>query len=362
MTPERFRPDNRLTIRIAETWVLLLLITGGYGALLGLLLHQLTGVPWWIGLALPAAGALVSYTQDDVGRHTKDLDVVDADPVHDHRLIGAVQRVSALADAPIPKLKIIEVDWANAVAFHVPGRRPVVAVSRGLLNTVDDASLDAVLAHELAHVVHHDAAVMTMATNVSSGLFTLPGYLVDAFSAVDRCLCWLARQCGYAWRPIDLDKDDETPSTRDVNPTLRKVLAVTVLPPVGLLRALNMLLILPFGIVTLPVVVLSVIPVVVALSRLRRYRELAADRSAALLTTQPMALAAALTSLDHDGPRIPAKDLRDLRALSSMAIVPLPVERPDSKAPQLVARVFGSHPPIEQRVERLTELARDLVA
>jgi hypothetical protein len=58
MTAARFRPDRGLTLRIAETWVLLLIITAGYGALIGFALQWLVGLPWWTCLVLPVVATV----------------------------------------------------------------------------------------------------------------------------------------------------------------------------------------------------------------------------------------------------------------------------------------------------------------
>ncbi|WP_165367389.1 M48 family metalloprotease [Phytoactinopolyspora endophytica] len=363
MSADRFRPDRGLTIRIAETWLLLLLITGGYGALLGLVLQWLVGVPWWVCLVLPVVATAALYARHEAGVLPKSLRTVPAEPEREPRLNAMVERLCALADVSRPQLKIIEVPWANALALQLPGRRPTIAVSRGMLDSADDARLEAVLAHELAHVIHRDAKVMTFATNASSSMLTLPAYLVDVFYGADRALCWLARQCGFGWRAIELDKHDKTPPARALPPGLRITLACTVMPLIGIMRVAVILLIFPFAIVALPTILLLSVPVVLTLTRLSRNREFAADRTAAMLTTQPMVLAATLTSLGEDGQQIPKKDLRELRAASSMAIIPLPTKggkQKGRKKVSVVDRAVGSHPPINHRVKRLEELTREL--
>ncbi|NEE02120.1 M48 family metalloprotease [Phytoactinopolyspora halotolerans] len=359
----RFRPDRRLTFRIGETWLLLLVVTAGYGALIGLVLQWLVGLPWWIGLVLPMLATVLFYAQHDGGVLPRTLRTTDADPAREPRLYAVLERLCALADVPPPRVKVIDAEWTNALAVQLPGRRPVIAVSRGLLDTADDDRLESVLAHELAHVIHRDATVMTFAANTSTAVLTLPAHLVDVFYAADRALCWLARRCGFGWQPIDHDADDERLPARNVAAGLRTLLGCTAMPVIGLIRALLVLSVFPFGIVTLPAILVLSIPAVLVLTRLSRYREFAADRTAAMLTGRPTVLAATLTSLDEDSRRIPNKDLRELRAASSMAIVPLPVKHEQKKGQPRVSaleRAVASHPPIGQRVKRLDELSRGL--
>ncbi|WP_165367390.1 M48 family metalloprotease, partial [Phytoactinopolyspora endophytica] len=188
MGTDRFRPDRGLTIRIAETWVLLLLFTAGYGALIGVGLQLLLGWPWWIGLFMPAI-AVVAYRGEEVSVLPKNLAVLDADDLQYSELHATVDRLCALSNTPMPRLKIIDTDWPSALALQLPGRRPVIAVTWGLLTTTEDAQLEAVLAHELAHVLHRDAKLMTFATRISTSLVTLPVYVIDMFKVIDRGLC-----------------------------------------------------------------------------------------------------------------------------------------------------------------------------
>jgi heat shock protein HtpX len=290
------------------------------------------------------------------------LRTVDAKPEGERRLYATLERLCALADTPLPRIKVIEASWVNALALQLPGRRPVIAVTRGLLDTADDARLKAVLAHELAHVIHHDATVMTFATTMSTSVLTTPAHLVDVIYAADRSLCWVARRCGFGWQPLDHDKKHKPQPARKVASGLRVVLGCTVMPLIGVLRVVLVLFIFAFALAVIPAVLLLSAPAVLGLTRLSRYREYAADRTAAMLTAQPMVLAATLTSLDEDGAKIPKRDLRELRAVSSMTIIPLPVDNNHrgGKKVDIVERILASHPPIEKRIERIAELTRGL--
>ncbi|NDL56418.1 M48 family metalloprotease [Phytoactinopolyspora mesophila] len=363
MTHARFRPDRGLVLRVGETWVLLFVITAGYGALIGWALQSLIGLPWWVCLALPVVATVALYSQQDGGVLPRGLRTVDATPQDEPQLYATLERLCALADTPRPKVKIIEVSWVNALAVQLPGRPPTIAVTRGLLDTADPARLEAVLAHELAHVIHRDATVMTFATNASISVLTLPANLVDLIYAADRTLCWFARQCGFSWKPLEHGPGDTQLPARKIASGLRATLGCTVLPLLGILRVLLVMFIFAFGIGVIPAIILLSIPAVVMLTRLSRYREFAADRTAAMLTGQPMELASALTALDERGPTIPEKDLRALKAVSSMAIVPLPMDKNNQKGGKkvhIVERILASHPPVARRVERITDLSRDL--
>src|SRR5205807_6521553 len=85
---------------------------------------------------------------------------------------------------------------------------------------------------------------------------------------------------------------------------------------------------------------------------LSRYREFAADRGSALLTGAPEHLMSALQKISSDMFRIPERDLREVETMNAFFIIPASVK---SRASSL----FATHPPLEQRLERLAEIARE---
>jgi heat shock protein HtpX len=87
---------------------------------------------------------------------------------------------------------------------------------------------------------------------------------------------------------------------------------------------------------------------------LSRYRELAADRAAALLTGRPSALAAALTKVSGEIARIPTKDLRTAQAFNAFYFTPAFGAEPG------IARVFSTHPSLEQRLDQLARISARL--
>jgi heat shock protein HtpX len=149
-----------------------------------------------------------------------------------------------------------------------------------------------VLAHELAHIKNRDALVMTIASFFS---------LVAAF------VLRIGNALGHA---------------------AAKIVAIAV---------------------ALVAYLLSLI----LLRALSRYRELAADRSAALITGRPSALASALIKLDEEGRKVPKKDLRSVEPIAALCIVP-------TKVRGRFARIAATHPTTEQRVSALHALEDQL--
>ena len=77
-------------------------------------------------------------------------------------LQALVARVAGHADLPPPRVAIIESEAANALSVGRTPERAVVAVTTGLLRRLTPAELEAVVAHELAHVANRDGLVMTL--------------------------------------------------------------------------------------------------------------------------------------------------------------------------------------------------------
>ena len=90
---------------------------------------------------------------------------------------------------------------------------------------------------------------------------------------------------------------------------------------------------------------------------LSRYRELAADRSGALLTGQPSKLASALQKVSGSMSRIPQKDLRSAEPLNAFYFVP--AFKAGGKQVAL-ANIFSTHPTLERRLRQLSEISDQL--
>jgi hypothetical protein len=84
-----------------------------------------------------------------------------------------------------------------------------------------------------------------------------------------------------------------------------------------------------------------------------RYREFAADRGSALITGAPEHLMSALQKISSEMFRIPQRDLREVESMNAFFIIPASVKT-------RTASLFATHPPLEQRLERLSEIAREM--
>lgn len=296
MTRTRFAPDSGLTGRMVITLFLLGLL---YVAFVALLVYL--GVQAVTVLVLAGAMLLVQYFMSDkIALFAMRGRVVS--PQEAPELHGVVDRLCALADLPKPKVAIAESDVPNAFATGHSQKKSVVCVTTGLLRRLDRVELEGVLAHEMAHVAHRDVTVMTIASflGIVAGLMTR----VALFSG-------LGRSRGNRNGP-------------------------------------------PVGLIILAVSALVYVVSFLLTRALSRYRELAADRGAALLTQRPSALASALTKISGDMAKIPTRDLREAEPFNAFFFVPA------LSGGASLASLLSTHPPLERRLEQLAAISAQL--
>ncbi|MYY09243.1 zinc metalloprotease HtpX [Streptomyces sp. SID4919] len=294
----RFEPDRRLTARMALTMFLLGLL---YVVFVGVLIFLLKS---WVLVVVIAAAALWAqyWFSDRIALYAMRGRIVTAE--EEPRLHGVVDRLCATADMPKPEVAVSALDLPNAFATGRNADHAVVCVTRGLVRRLEPDELEGVLAHELSHVAHRDVAVITVASflGVLAGLAVRFAFYSGAFGG-----------------------------RRDQNAfvVLMSVVAVS-----AAVYAISFVLI----------------------RALSRYRELAADRAAALLTGRPSALASALTKLTGDIARIPTSDLRTAQAFSAFYFAPA-ISGGTNRS---LSRLLSTHPPLEKRLEQLAAISAQL--
>lgn len=273
--------------------VLFLVIIGGLGALAAAVYHSTIIVV--VVLVVAAAYAFFQYFF--AARQAVALSGgVAVEKSDEPRLYRIVENLSIATGTPMPKVYIVDDPAPNAFATGRDPEHAVVAATTGLLAIMDDAELEGVMAHELGHIRNYDIRV----SMIVFGLVVAVGFLSDAF----------LRLAFFGGRGNNGGGG---------NPAL-------------LIVGLVAMLIAP------------VVATVVQLS-ISRQREYLADATSALTTRHPDALARALLKLESAG-----RPMR--RQNSSMAHLWIA----DPSRPGVVARMFATHPPIADRVSRLSEM------
>jgi heat shock protein HtpX len=225
----------------------------------------------------------------------------EVSPAEAPRLHAIIDRLCAQADMAKPRVAVADTALPNAFATGRSPDRAVVCATTGMMNRLDERELEAVMSHELSHVAHRDVTVMTIASVVG----VLAGFMTRAlvFGGMGR--------------------------NRDSNAAMVALMAT--------------------------VIAMVVYAVSFLLTRLlSRYRELAADRAAAMLTGQPSVLASALTKISGEMARIPARDLRAAEPYNAFFFVPALTGKMD------LAAIFASHPPLEKRLDQLAKISVEL--
>jgi len=315
MARTRYAPDRGLTARMTATMFLLGLVFVAFVAAIigiGAAYHASSAGIALIAIVLAGGFAIGSlFYSDKIALRTAGaVEVSPNDGEMARKLHGIVDRVCALADMPKPRVAIARTDLPNAFATGRNADKAVLCVTTGLMNKLDDAELEGVIAHEMSHVAHKDVQVMTVAS----------------FLAIVAAL--LIRIAFYG----ELFGGGRGRGGNNQN------------------AAIVMLALMAVSIVVYAVSFLLI-------RMLSRYRELAADRSGAFLTGQPSALKSALVKVTGDIGKIPSRDLRTAEPLNAFFFAPAMSLR--GGGPSL-SSVFSTHPSLERRLAELDKVQRQL--
>jgi heat shock protein HtpX len=212
------------------------------------------------------------------------------------RLWNVVENLSIATGTPMPAVYIVNDPAPNAFATGRDPEHASVAATTGLLDIMTDAELEGVMAHELGHVRNYDIRLGM----IVFGLTVAIGFIADIFLRM--AFFGGNRNNNIGGNPV----------------------------------------VLVFGLIAAIVAPLVATLVQLAVSRQREYL---ADATGAMTTRHPDALASALLKLEAYGRPMQKQN-------SSMAHLWIN----DPLKPGLMARLFSTHPPIPQRVERLQEM------
>jgi heat shock protein HtpX len=254
----------------------------------------------FVVLIIGGLAFLQYFTSDKIALAASGAKVVDRDQAPE--LHDMVERLSAMADLPKPRVAVIPTDVPNAFATGRSPKHAVVAVTEGLWHRLDKPEIEGVLAHELSHIGNRDVAIMTIAS---------------FFSMVAALLMRMGMWGGMFGGGRSRDGG----------------------APVWLIM---------FAVSLITYVVSYVLILMIS-----RYREYAADRGAALITGAPENLMSALQRIASNITQIPQRDLREVQGMNAFFIVPTNVKK-------ATAELFMTHPPLEKRLARLEAIAREM--
>lgn len=231
-------------------------------------------------------------------------------PAEAPELHTIVDRLAAQADLPKPRVAVVDTPVPNAFATGRDPKHAVIAATTGLMQRLTPQETEAVLAHEMTHVLNRDMTVMTLA----SFFATIAAYIVQMSF-------WFGLGGGFGGGFGGGRGRDEGD-----NPMLIYVVSIAVwIISYFLMNALS------------------------------RYREYAADRGSALLTGAPEQLASALMKISSGTNRVPRRDLRRTEALNAFFIVPM-------LSSESLFELFATHPTLEHRLAQLRRIEQEMAA
>ncbi|KRO40085.1 MAG: M48 family metalloprotease [Microbacteriaceae bacterium] len=280
-----------------NTWVIMaffLILIGALGYAADLYISGGTGVVFFAVLIGATAYVVIQYYASG----SQALSLAGAQQIQkadNPRLYRIVENLAITTGMPMPKVYLVDDPAPNAFATGRDPEHASVAATTGLLEIMDDSELEGVMAHEMAHVKNFDIRV----TTIVFGLVVVVGVVADI----------LARMAFFGGMRRN---------NNGGNP-----------------------LIIVVGILAMILAPLLAALIQAAVSRQREYL---ADATGALTTRHPEALASALEKLGEYG-----RPLKKQQASMAHLWMADPIK------PGAIDRMFQTHPPIQDRVDRLRE-------
>lgn len=272
-------------------------------------------ISWISGIAVGGIAALLSlvyiyfsYTAGD----RMILAISGAKPIEkadDPQLFHVVEEMAIAAGVPMPKVYLIDDSAPNAFATGRDPEHASVAITTGLRDKLNREELQGVMAHEMAHVRNYDIRLM-MLMAVLIGAIVM---LADFF-----------------WQIMWISGGRRRSDRRDRDQGGGWIIIVVML---------------------LAILLAAIAPILAQIIQLAvsRQREYLADASAVELTRNPLGLASALRKIDEDP---------DVLESANRGTAHLYIANPIKKFEARASSMFASHPPIQDRIQRLESLVQ----
>lgn len=296
MTIYRQIADNKL--RSYLILGLFVFVVSGFFYIIGLYFDTSPAAYFTLGLLVSSVSALGSYFYSD----KIVLSTTRARPATKQEFFDfytVTENLSIAAGQPMPKLYVIDDPAPNAFATGRDPKHAVVCATTGLLNRLDRAEIEGVIAHELSHIKNYDILVSTLVV-----------VLVGTIAMVSD---WIMRSLW--WR----DRDDRNRS------------------PIMFIFLILALILTPIAATLIQL----------AISRKREYL---ADASGALLTRYPEGLARALEKIAAD-----PKSLDSASPSTAHLFISNPIKQ-GGRATSFFTRLLSTHPPTADRVRILRSM------
>ena len=272
-----------------------------------------------IALGVGSVSAAVSYFSGDravllatAARPVEELEAAaaDADKLTLHQLQNVVDEMAIAAGMPRPKVYVVPDADPNAFATGRDPEHASLAVTRGLLDTLDREELQGVVAHEMSHIRNLDVRVMT----IVAALVGAVALLAD----------WARRGMTWGGGSRRRDRDDRGSGAASIIFFAVWLIAILLAPLLAQLLAMMV----------------------------SRRREYLADASGAELTRNPLGLARALEKIEAAA----APTVAVNRGSAHLCIAD-PLGRPVNLKEGAWSNLFASHPPMSARIAALKDMA-----
>jgi heat shock protein HtpX len=212
-----------------------------------------------------------------------------------------LETLAKRARMPTPRLYVLDMPTPNAFATGRGGGNSVVAVSHGLIKTLEPDEIAGVIAHELGHIKNGDMLTSTIASVIAGAVSYLANF-------------------AFYMTPRSSDRDERS----SVNPIV--LLAVVIFTPI-----------------TATLIHLAI----------SRTREFVADHFAGKLTHKPLALASALSKISTYATRYPLHSTNVSETSAHLFII-------NPFGSSLLTKLFSTHPPVQERIDRLKQMSREI--